>query len=99
MIKLSKTSKLGTKSWSLQAFDTCPGSRNDDGTVVQACQGCYARTGMYRFGAVKAVRAANKKDWVRPEWVQDMVQALSKDRKSTRLNSSHTDISRMPSSA
>ena len=79
MIKLSKTSKLGTKSWSLQAFDTCPGSRNDDGTVVQACQGCYARTGMYRFGAVKAVRAANKEDWVRPEWVQDMVQALSKE--------------------
>ena len=27
------------------------------------------------------------------------VYALIKDRKSTRLNSSHTDISRMPSSA
>ena len=26
-------------------------------------------------------------------------QDLNKDRKSTRLNSSHTDISRMPSSA
>ena len=27
------------------------------------------------------------------------IAALDKDRKSTRLNSSHTDISRMPSSA
>ena len=29
----------------------------------------------------------------------DVPKAVSKDRKSTRLNSSHTDISRMPSSA
>ena len=28
-----------------------------------------------------------------------VVDAFNKDRKSTRLNSSHTDISRMPSSA
>ena len=27
------------------------------------------------------------------------IHSLAKDRKSTRLNSSHTDISRMPSSA
>ena len=31
--------------------------------------------------------------------VQDAIARLAKDRKSTRLNSSHTDISRMPSSA
>ena len=85
MVKLSKTSKLGTKSWSLQAIETCPGSVGKDGELVPACSGCYATTGMYHFGVVKAVRADNKADWQRAEWVTDMVT----DRKSTRLNSSH----------
>ena len=31
--------------------------------------------------------------------LRDMMENLGLDRKSTRLNSSHTDISRMPSSA
>ena len=79
MVKLSKTSKLGTKSWSLQALDTCPGSKNPDGSLVPACSGCYATTGMYHFGAVKAVRADNKADWKRDGWTADMVKALSKD--------------------
>ena len=80
MLKLSKTSKLGTKSWSLQALDTCPGSKNPDGSLVPACSGCYATTGMYHFGAVKAVRSDNKADWQRDGWVADMVAALKKDK-------------------
>lgn len=80
MLKLSKTSKLGTKSWSLQALETCPGSVGADGQLVPACSGCYATTGMYHFGAVKAVRADNKQDWQRDGWVADMVQALRKDK-------------------
>ena len=79
MVKLSKTSKLGTKSWSLQAIETCPGSKGADGNLVPACSGCYATTGMYHFGAVKAVRADNKEDAKRAGWVNDMVQALKKD--------------------
>ena len=79
MVKLSKTSKLGTKSWSLQALETCPGSKAADGSLVPACSGCYATTGMYHFGAVKAVRADNKADWKRESWTNDMVKALSKD--------------------
>ena len=79
MLKLSKTSKLGTKSWSLQAIETCPGSIGDNGQLVPACSGCYATTGMYHFGAVKAVRADNKMDWKRVNWVSDMVNALKKD--------------------
>jgi len=79
MLKLSKTSKLGTKSWSLQALETCPGSKLTNGQLVAACSGCYATTGMYHFGPVKAVRADNKKDWQRDGWVADMVKALSKD--------------------
>ena len=81
MIKLSKTSKLdGILSWSLQALDTCPGSRADDGGLVPACQGCYATTGNYRFANVKKPREFNREDWQRDNWVSDMVQALDSSR-------------------
>jgi hypothetical protein len=76
MIKLSTTSKLdGIKSWSLEAGVTCPGSIGAD-----ACKGCYAMGGNYRYPNVKAPRQANRIDWERPEWVQDMVQALQNER-------------------
>lgn len=81
MIKLSVTSKLdGIRSWSLQAIDTCPGSIASPGELVDACKGCYATTGNYRFANVKAPREHNKQDWQRMEWVDDMVQALGNDR-------------------
>jgi hypothetical protein len=80
-IKLSKTSKLdGILSWSLQAIDTCPGSSDGKGGLVDACKGCYATTGNYRFPNVKAPRAFNREDWQRDTWVQDMVQALDSSR-------------------
>jgi len=80
-IKLSKTSKLdGIMSWSLQALDTCPGSKAKDGGLVPACQGCYATTGNYRFKNVKAPREFNREDWQRGEWVSDMIQALDSSR-------------------
>lgn len=76
-ISLSKTSKLdGILSWSLQAGDTCPGSKNKDGTWVDACSGCYARFGNYVFPNVINVRENNKKDWKRKAWIADMVSAL-----------------------
>ena len=75
MIKLSKTSKLdGILSWSLQALDTCPGSRSDDGGLVPACQGCYATTGNYRFANVKKPRLENREDWVRDDGNAQIVQ-------------------------
>lgn len=81
MIKLSKTSKLdGILSWSLQAIDTCQGSRADDGGLVPACQGCYATTGFYQFAPAKNARAFNKEDWQRAEWIQEMVSALGNSR-------------------
>ena len=81
MIKLSKTSKLdGILSWSLQAIDTCQGSRADDGGLVPACQGCYATTGFYQFAPAKNARAFNREDWQRAEWIQEMVSALSNSR-------------------
>jgi Gene product 88 len=81
MVKISKTSKLdGIKSWSLQALDTCPGSLNGDGTLVDACAGCYATTGNYRFPNVKAPRIHNRLDWERLEWCDDMVAALDNER-------------------
>jgi len=81
MIKLSKTSKLdGILSWSLQALDTCPGSKDSTGNLVPACQGCYATTGNYRFANVKKPREFNREDWKRDDWVNDMVQALDSSR-------------------
>ena len=81
MVKISITSKLdGIRSWSLQALDTCPGSIASPGELVDACKGCYATTGNYRYPNVKAPRIHNKTDWQRLEWVDDMVQALDSDR-------------------
>lgn len=80
MVKLSVTSKLdGIKSWSLQAKDDCPGAVDDKKTVA-ACAGCYARLGFYHYPKAIALRAHNKVDWQRPDWVADMVQALAKDK-------------------
>lgn len=77
-VKLSKTSKLdGIRSWSLQALDTCPGSVSYKTELVDACKGCYATTGNYVFGNVRAPREFNKTDWQRDDWVIDMVFALT----------------------
>jgi hypothetical protein len=81
MLKLSVTTKLdGIRSWSLQALDTCPGSVAADGGLVDACKGCYATTGNYRFANVKAPRLHNREDWQRETWVPEMVAALDNDR-------------------
>ena len=76
MIKLSDTSKMPCKSWSLTALDTCPGSRDAQGEVVEVCQGCYATTGNYNFPNVKLVRENNRHDWKRVGWVNNMVEAI-----------------------
>jgi hypothetical protein len=76
--KVSKTSKLGTLSWSLQAIETCPGSLSAAGVLVDACSGCYATQGCYNFPGTKAVRADNKKAWQETDWVQLMVYTLRK---------------------
>jgi hypothetical protein len=80
-VKLSVTSKLdGIRSWSLNALDTCPASIAAPGILVDACRGCYATTGNYRFANVKAPRDFNKIDWQRLDWADDMVEALQNDR-------------------
>lgn len=81
MVRLSVTSKLdGIKSWSLQAGDTCPGSLDNIGQLVAACQGCYAMGGNYRFANVRAPREYNREDWKRDSWADEMVQALNNER-------------------
>ena len=81
MIRLSKTSKLdGILSWSLQALETCPASKKPDGSLVDACKGCYATTGNYNYPNVRAPRIENKEDWKREEWIDDMVKALDSSR-------------------
>jgi Gene product 88 len=78
--RISVTSKLdGIRSWSLQALDTCPGSIESPGVLVDACKGCYATTGNYVFANVKAPREYNRTDWQRLDWCDNMVQELLKD--------------------
>lgn len=73
---ISQVRKMdGIKSWSLPAGETCPGSIGSD-----ACKGCYAKSGCYRFSNVKAVRADNKEAWKCDSWVQTMVSALENER-------------------
>ena len=79
-IRISVTSKLdGVRSWSLQARATCPGSTNSDGSLVPACDGCYAVGGNYRFANVREPREANQIDWKRDAWADDMVAELARD--------------------
>ena len=68
------------RSWSLQAIDTCPASKDNNGELVDACRGCYATTGNYRFPNVKAPREHNKTDWRREAWSTEMVAELDNDR-------------------
>lgn len=78
-VKLAKTSKMPCKSWSLQALETCPGSVADGGGLVDACKGCYAVGGFYRMPGAVAARQHNREDWKRPEWVDEMVEAIGDD--------------------
>lgn len=80
MIKLSATGKMPCRSWSLQALTTCPGSKSVNGGLVDACRGCYATTGNYRFPNVKAPRIHNQQDWKRDSWSAEMIEALDNDR-------------------
>lgn len=78
--KLSKASKMPCRSWSLQALETCPASIGSDGELVDACKGCYATDGNYRFSNVKAPRLHNREDWQQADWVDAMVAELDNDR-------------------
>ena len=68
------------RSWSLQALDTCPASKKPDGELVDACKGCYATTGFYAMGSVKAPREHNREDWKHSDWVEAMAAELDNDR-------------------
>ena len=78
--RLSKAGKMPCRSWSLQAIETCPGARKSNGELVDACKGCYATTGNYRWPNVKAPRIHNKEDWKREDFVSDMILELDNDR-------------------
>ena len=79
-VKLSNTTKLGVKSWSLQAINTCPASLGADGQLVDACKGCYATSGNYHLDNVRAPREFNKQAWQNDNFVNDFVKALNKER-------------------
>ena len=69
----------------------------DEALILESAQDHLERTGRLPTTSCKAALSRY------PEWNWVKVNSAgtygSQDRKSTRLNSSHTDISRMPSSA
>lgn len=73
-------SKMPCRSWDLQAGDTCPGSFNSDGSLVAACEKCYAKKGAFIFSNVRKTRVNNKLAWQNKEWVNQMVAELDNDR-------------------
>ena len=75
-VKISKTTKMPCKSWSLEALTTCPASLNVEGDLVDACKGCYATTGFYLMKDSVNLREHNRNDWKREEWVAEMVYEL-----------------------
>jgi len=86
MIHISWTTKLRAASWSLEALTTCPAAiisgslKSGVYELADACKGCYARGGNYRFPNVKAPRIANREDWKRSGWVDDMIEELDSHR-------------------
>ena len=72
-------------------------------TPIGSMQGKFNAVSASQLGAV-AIKAAIEQAGVKPTEVDDLIfgnvlQAGQGDRKSTRLNSSHIQKSRMPSSA
>ena len=82
MIKISNTKKMGSVfSWSTQAGHpseggSCPASFDSKGDYVDACKGCYAREGNYRFSNVKKVRQHNQEDWKRKNFANEMIEYI-----------------------
>lgn len=78
-LRLSAPEKMPCPSWSLQAWDTCAGARNKDGSAVDACDICYARKGRYIGKTVMALRAANATLWEAPDWSMRMAAWMNEN--------------------
>lgn len=79
-VKMSKTSKLGCRSWSTVAGKHCLYSMMENGEIAPVCAGCYAKGGNYRFKNVMNVRENNARAIFEKNWVSAMVAEMSKDK-------------------
>ena len=82
MIILSSTKKMdGIKSWSLNAGETCPGSRDPITKKINpVCEGCYAKSNRYSFKKVIETRSENKKGWKHDNWVDEFVKKIKNEK-------------------
>lgn len=77
MVKLSKPSKMPCLTWSLEARKTCPGSVDPiTKKSIAVCDGCYASYGFYKMPDPIRIRVTNRRDWLRKEWVNEMIEAI-----------------------
>ncbi len=80
LVKLSRTSKMPCKSWSLEARTTCPGSVDPKTKAVwPVCQSCYATKGFYHMPNTKKQREFNRDHWVVDGWIDEMVASIGTD--------------------
>lgn len=87
MVKLSKPSKMPCKTWSLEARKTCPGSIDPvTKKVTPVCEGCYASYGFYKMPDPKKIRIDNRKDWLRKNWVAEMIEAINAQKADKKGN-------------
>ena len=84
--KLSGTSKMPCKSWSLPAWETCPSARSENGKPVDACAHCYALQGAYQWKEATELRAYNLENWKLNTWIEDMVVLITKEGKRNKKN-------------
>ena len=82
--KLSDTSKMPSKSFSLEAGKTCVGMVDSDGNIKEKCIDingkikCYALKGFYQFKQAKNLRKFNLENIDSKDWVSSMVQEIGK---------------------
>ena len=93
------TSELAQRGIS-GAWEEKEGELPDGAVIIAAITSCTNTSNPRNVVAAGLVaKKANELGLVRKPWVKSSFAPGSKDRKSTRLNSSHSQQSRMPSSA
>jgi hypothetical protein len=78
MVKLSQTSKMPCKSISLPIEETCSGKAEEDGSIKEVCEECYALNGAYNWPNSVNLKAHNLAETKRDEFVPDMINKLYK---------------------
>jgi len=88
MIKLSQTSKMPCKSWSLQALTHCNRGQKLACQENAICHSCYASKNRYLFKPIKDARQAQYDHWIWTkdlDWIDEMTAIIDKTAKTDKF--------------